>query len=694
MLEAIPAQRQRRDLARSFPDLAPLLVCLVALGLSPGGHSRAQEVAISRLSGSPVANLDPGDLPLAVAGSGEEDGIWLLVDSTPQAVPGNVGPPLLRRRLLQLAPAQGGKDASPWGEVAVLSDRACGLAADASGVYWLEGGSLFWIPRDRGLSARVPRELVRGLEPLFSPESTGLATGGAFEAAAGAGGIELRWARERSLPDAGPVLEGRTVQGKLLWRLARAPVRLDLWPPLVPGPAPGGELGPSLRPGPGWTTLGALCSPGNECLLEASPGRRLLLGGVGPDGAITAVEGPPRGDSEGPLTVVRSPGVQELAAPGSVQEDPFSGPPIDAASRMIDAAFVRLRTISEAAPLGDREALWIGRLGEPALNEALEAVWGKVAPAPTGELRRRLEELLIGLDVSTAATPRLLELGRAVFEARCARCHRFEGRGKAVGPDLESVAGRDPTWLLRNVLLPNETVRKEHVSVGALLDDGRFLQGLIVRDTGGRLVLRRDEGLEETVERAHLKRLIPSGVSLMPEGLLNDLKHEELLGLLAHLAGTTPLVVAGAGREEAGDGAPGDRPFEIVAQAGGVFQPGQLGLTAPGDVGWLHLELRAPRDMSSTLHVVSPDEVALEIDGRRLLSKPALLRAGATEAAATLQLQGGRPARLRVRVEWSGLSGGVKLWLAARPGQVLVGREGAFPAPEERSSGNPGSPGG
>jgi mono/diheme cytochrome c family protein len=45
--------------------------------------------------------------------------------------------------------------------------------------------------------------------------------------------------------------------------------------------------------------------------------------------------------------------------------------------------------------------------------------------------------------------------GRLVFQKTCATCHRAEGRGAAVGPDLATITGRTPEDLLIQILDPN-----------------------------------------------------------------------------------------------------------------------------------------------------------------------------------------------------------------------------------------------
>ena len=48
--------------------------------------------------------------------------------------------------------------------------------------------------------------------------------------------------------------------------------------------------------------------------------------------------------------------------------------------------------------------------------------------------------------------------GKAVFKEKCAACHRLEGVGEAVGPDLASIKNRGAEAVLTNILDPNREV--------------------------------------------------------------------------------------------------------------------------------------------------------------------------------------------------------------------------------------------
>jgi len=138
------------------------------------------------------------------------------------------------------------------------------------------------------------------------------------------------------------------------------------------------------------------------------------------------------------------------------------------------------------------------------------------------------------LDIARTGSGRS-EQGVLVFEKLCAKCHELRGKGRHVGPPLDQALGGDLGEIVTAIVNPNELVRREYFATGVLLDDGRFPQGILVSRDRHRVILRREEGVEESFPAFKVRQIIPAGVSYMPEGLLNDLKEDEIRGLLAYL---------------------------------------------------------------------------------------------------------------------------------------------------------------
>jgi len=132
------------------------------------------------------------------------------------------------------------------------------------------------------------------------------------------------------------------------------------------------------------------------------------------------------------------------------------------------------------------------------------------------------------------------ENGKNVFMKTCATCHRAEGRGSQVGPDLATVAGRTPEDLLIHILDPNREVAPNYLNYVVVMKDGRSLTGLIAEETAGAVTLRRAEGASDTIARGQIEEITSVGLSLMPEGLEQSLEPQALADLISFIRSLQP----------------------------------------------------------------------------------------------------------------------------------------------------------
>jgi putative heme-binding domain-containing protein len=130
--------------------------------------------------------------------------------------------------------------------------------------------------------------------------------------------------------------------------------------------------------------------------------------------------------------------------------------------------------------------------------------------------------------------------GRELFAAaKCFACHRYNDEGGGLGPDLSGIAGRFSTRdLLESIIVPSKTISDQYESVTIATTDGRVITGRIVNLSGENLMISPDMLSPSTmisVRRGLIEEMKSSPVSMMPVGLLNTLKQEEVLDLLAYL---------------------------------------------------------------------------------------------------------------------------------------------------------------
>jgi putative membrane-bound dehydrogenase-like protein len=126
--------------------------------------------------------------------------------------------------------------------------------------------------------------------------------------------------------------------------------------------------------------------------------------------------------------------------------------------------------------------------------------------------------------------------GRAVFQKHCAACHKLDGVGHEVGPNLLAVLGnKSGEDLLIALFDPNREVDPRYRTYQIGTADERVITGIIVAETPTSITLRRAEGIEEVILRANLALFRATTLSLMPVGLEKDLKPQDVADLFAYL---------------------------------------------------------------------------------------------------------------------------------------------------------------
>jgi len=118
----------------------------------------------------------------------------------------------------------------------------------------------------------------------------------------------------------------------------------------------------------------------------------------------------------------------------------------------------------------------------------------------------------------------------------CGGCHRVQGRGEWVGPDLSTIGtkyGRDE--LFRSILNPSAAIGYNYKTNVVATKDGQVYTGLPVEDSPDRLTLKTAEAKRITLRPGDVEERTTNDVSLMPEGLAESLTNEELADLIAFL---------------------------------------------------------------------------------------------------------------------------------------------------------------
>jgi putative membrane-bound dehydrogenase-like protein len=136
--------------------------------------------------------------------------------------------------------------------------------------------------------------------------------------------------------------------------------------------------------------------------------------------------------------------------------------------------------------------------------------------------------------------PANAEAGRRIFEspkvATCAKCHRVDGRGADVGPDLSLVGRNDRRSIVESILQPSTAVAPHFQAWKIDTLDGRALVGQLVHTYLDESYYIDAKGDRFKVEAKDVAEITAAKGSIMPDGLIDTLTDQEIRDLVAYLA--------------------------------------------------------------------------------------------------------------------------------------------------------------
>lgn len=129
--------------------------------------------------------------------------------------------------------------------------------------------------------------------------------------------------------------------------------------------------------------------------------------------------------------------------------------------------------------------------------------------------------------------------GAAIFQstaARCKQCHRVQGFGGQIGPDLTQIGKKyERGTMLETILDPSKAIAPEYVSYILQTDDGQAFVGFLVEKTDKQVVLKDANAKQIRVRAAQVEALEPQSKSMMPELVLQDVTAQDAADLLEYL---------------------------------------------------------------------------------------------------------------------------------------------------------------
>ncbi|MBP7951004.1 MAG: hypothetical protein KA004_15235 [Verrucomicrobiales bacterium] len=172
----------------------------------------------------------------------------------------------------------------------------------------------------------------------------------------------------------------------------------------------------------------------------------------------------------------------------------------------------------------------LAALKDPALNARVSSLTKNLPPA--GEEADRL--IAARIKGFAAARPDAAA-GERVFLLHCSICHKIDGKGTLVGPQLDGVGNRGAERLCEDILDPNRAVDPAFHLRLIKLHSGAVLTGLQRRVEGETIVFADATGKESTVAKADIAANEESPFSLMPAAFDQSIPEADFYNLLAWL---------------------------------------------------------------------------------------------------------------------------------------------------------------
>ncbi|HEX2474568.1 MAG TPA: HEAT repeat domain-containing protein [Lacipirellulaceae bacterium] len=136
---------------------------------------------------------------------------------------------------------------------------------------------------------------------------------------------------------------------------------------------------------------------------------------------------------------------------------------------------------------------------------------------------------------------------QAFHDAQCIKCHRFNGRGEGIGPDLTTVAHRfQRKEILESIVYPGQVVSDQYASQ-IIIANGKTYTGIAAKNANGDMTVLQSDGTKVQVAADDIEKVQASKASSMPEGLLNTLTLEQVADLFAFMMNAPEPGVAARG---------------------------------------------------------------------------------------------------------------------------------------------------
>ncbi|MBI2422335.1 MAG: c-type cytochrome [Candidatus Hydrogenedentes bacterium] len=131
-----------------------------------------------------------------------------------------------------------------------------------------------------------------------------------------------------------------------------------------------------------------------------------------------------------------------------------------------------------------------------------------------------------------------IENGKKLYQENCALCHRFDGGGFQVGPDLDVKAQSGAFTIVKKLLYPNTDALTFLYSYKVETSDFEQFAGVIVAEEDDAIVVRIPGGQDTRIPRENIDLVECTEKTLMPEGWTATLGEQGMADVVEYLVQT------------------------------------------------------------------------------------------------------------------------------------------------------------
>jgi putative heme-binding domain-containing protein len=186
----------------------------------------------------------------------------------------------------------------------------------------------------------------------------------------------------------------------------------------------------------------------------------------------------------------------------------------------------------------EQERLPIGMFDASQLQNLRSAAGAELQPVVDRLIDQRIDRDRKGvIDRYAAALGDTYDRkhGKEIFGKYCATCHRVDGLGESMGPEISDTRTQSPLQLLIAILDPRRAVDPRFAQTIVRLEDGSVHDGFVVEESSQHVVLRNQHVKSLVIRRDTIDSIHATGRSLMPEGMESQIDPSAMNDLIGYL---------------------------------------------------------------------------------------------------------------------------------------------------------------